>query len=228
LEIRRLNLIEGARKAEGLAVVIDVFRAFTTAAYVLANGAKSILPVGTVEDAFKLRELHPEWVLIGEEGGKKIEGFDYGNSPYDVSMVDFSGRTVVLRTGAGTQGVVNAHKADTILLGSFVMAGAIIKYIKKKKPDIVSLVAMGDKGVVPNEEDEGCAQYIERSLRRRDPDFGRIKRRISQAPSGRKFFDPTRPWFRENDFHLALELDKFDFLLIVERKDYLYVKKLML
>jgi 2-phosphosulfolactate phosphatase len=225
LEIRRLSLIEGARKAEGLAVVIDVFRAFTTAAHVMANGAKRILPVGTVEEAFELRKLHPEWVLIGEEEGKKVEGFDYGNSPYDISVINFSGKTIVQRTGAGTQGVVNARKADTILLGSFVMAGAIIKYIQKNRPDIVSMIAMGDRGVSPNIEDESCAEYIVEGLRGHSPNYGEIKRRISKDPSGRKFFDSARLWFRENDFHLALELDRFNFVLLVEREDYLYVKK---
>jgi 2-phosphosulfolactate phosphatase len=227
MEIRRLSLIEGAKRAEGLAVVIDVFRAFTTAAHVMANGAERILPVGTVEEAFELRRQHPDWVLMGEEGGKRVEGFDYGNSPYDASLADFSGRTVVQRTGAGTQGVVNARGADIILLGSFVMAGAIARFIKMTEPEVVSLVAMGDVGVQQNAEDEGCADYIEGCLRRKPPDFGEIRRSIRYAPSGRKFFDPSRPWFKEGDFHLALELDRFDFVLEVVRGRRLHVEKRM-
>lgn len=225
MEIRRLSLIEGAKKAEGLAVVIDAFRAFTTAAHVMANGAEQILPVGSVEEAFELRRQHPDWVLMGEEGGKRVEGFDFGNSPYDASLADFSMKTVVQRTGAGTQGVVNARRADNILLGSFVMAGAIVRFIKRAQPEVVSLVAMGDVGVEPNAEDEGCAEYIEGCLKGKPPDFEKIRKRIRDAPSWRKFFDPSRPWFRAVDLRLALELNRFDFVLEVVRGDWLYVRK---
>ena len=133
MEIIRLSLIEGSKKARGLTVVIDVFRAFTTAAFVMANGAKCIHPVGTLKEVFNLKRLHPDWILIGERGGKKVPGFDYGNSPYEVSSVDFTGRTVVQTTSAGTQGIVNAVDAEEIVLGSFVMADSIVEYIKKNK-----------------------------------------------------------------------------------------------
>ncbi len=225
MEIRRLSTVAGAREARGLAVIIDVFRAFTTAAHVMANGAEKIAPVLTVEESFRLKELHPDWIQIGEEGGFIVEGFDYGNSPYDASLADFSGRTVIQRTGAGTNGVVNARGAEERILGSFVMAEAIVRYIKRKDPDVVSLVAMGNVGVEPNEEDESCAEYIEGRLRGENPDFNEMKRRIRAAPSGAKFFDPTRPHFKEEDFHLALELDRFGFVLKVEAAEVPYVVK---
>ncbi len=225
MEIRRLSTVAGAREARGLAVIIDVFRAFTTAAHVMANGAERIAPVLTVEESFRLKALHPEWLQIGEEGGIMVEGFDYGNSPYDASLADFTGRTVIQRTGAGTNGVVNARGAEERVLGSFVMAEAIVRYIKKEDPDVVSLVAMGNVGVEPNEEDESCAEYIEGRLRGEKPDFNEMRRRIRAAPSGAKFFDPTRPQFREEDFHLALELDRFGFVLRVEAAEILYVMR---
>ena len=225
MEIRRLSTVAGAREARGLAVIIDVFRAFTTAAHVMANGAERIAPVLTVEESFRLKALHPEWLQIGEEGGIMVEGFDYGNSPYDASLADFTGRTVIQRTGAGTNGVVNARGAEERVLGSFVMAEAIVRYIKRKDPDVVSLVAMGNVGVEPNEEDESCAEYIEGRLRGEKPDFNEMRRRIRAAPSGAKFFDPARPQFREEDFHLALELDRFGFVLRVEAAEILYVMK---
>ena len=225
MEIRRLSTVAGAREARGLAVIIDVFRAFTTAAHVMANGAEKIAPVLTVEESFRLKALHPDWLQIGEERGIIVEGFDYGNSPYDASLADFSGRTVIQRTGAGTNGVVNARGAEERVLGSFVMAEAIVRYIKRKDPDVVSLVAMGNVGVEPNEEDESCAEYIEGRLRGEKPDFDEMRRRIRAAPSGAKFFDPARPQFREEDFHLALELDRFGFVLMVEAAEILYVMR---
>lgn len=223
MEIRRLSTVSGAREAKGLAVIIDVFRAFTTAAHVMANGAETIVPVLTVEESFELKRRHPDWIQIGERGGVRVEGFDYGNSPYEVSQADFTERTVIQTTGAGTQGVVNAAGADGVLLGSFVMAGAVARYIRRAGPDVVSLVAMGDVGVEPNEEDESCAEYIEGLLRGEEPDFGEMRRRIRASPSGAKFFDPARLQFSEEDFRLALELDRFDFVLRVVRGERLTV-----
>ena len=152
-----------------------------------------------------------------------VEGFDYRNSPYDASLADFTGRTVIQRTGAGTNGVVNARGAEERVLGSFVMAEAIVRYIKREDPDVVSLVAMGNVGVEPNEEDESCAEYIEGRLRREKPDLNEMKRRIRAAPSGAKFFDPASPQFREEAFHLAMELDRFGFVLRVEAEEVFYV-----
>lgn len=69
MEIRILQMLEGAKKAEGLTVVIDVFRAFSVACYAFANGASRIIPVGAIEDAYLLKEQHPDYILMGERGG---------------------------------------------------------------------------------------------------------------------------------------------------------------
>ena len=225
MEILRLSLVEGAKQARGLAVVIDVFRAFTTAAYVMANGADRIIPVGSLEEAFRLRKLNPGWLIMGERGGKKVEGFDYGNSPYEVSGVDFTGRTVVQTTSAGTRGIVNAAGADERLLGSFVMADAIVRYIKRRAPETVSLVAMGWGGKVRSPEDESLAEYIEKKLKSEEPDFQEMKRRIRGDPQGAKFFDAAQPEFVEGDFHCAMDLNRFGFCLRVAEEPQPYVVK---
>jgi len=225
MRIERYSLISGARRARGLAVVIDVFRAFTTATYVMANGAERIIPVGSLEETFELKRLHPDWVLMGERGGARVEGFDFGNSPFEIKSVDFTGKTVIQTTGAGTQGVVNAVRAEEILLGSFVIADAIVRYIRRAQPKVVSLVAMGSGGAEPSEEDELCARYIEKSLNGRMLDFNRIKRRVKASPSGAKFFDLSQPQYHEQDFYMALELSKFDFVLGVVKNDGLFVVK---
>ena len=58
-DIRRQRLLSGARETRGLAVVIDVFRAFSTAAYAVDRGA-TVMLVGSVEDAFALRRRWPK------------------------------------------------------------------------------------------------------------------------------------------------------------------------
>ena len=215
MEIKRLSLLEGAKRAKGTAVIIDVFRAFTTDAYVMANGAERILPVGGVDEALELRRKNPGWLVMGEVHGHKVPGFDYGNSPDEVSHVDFTGRTVIQRTSSGVQGILAASRAEDVLLGSFVLAEATVNYIRRKIPDVVSIVAMGWEGEHEAIEDELCAEYIESRLRGARPDFPEMARRIRADPQGAKFFDPTQTSFREGDFHAALSLDKFPFALRV-------------
>ena len=225
MEIRRLSTVEGARDARGLTVVIDVFRAFTTDAFVMANGAETIHPVLTVEEARELRRLHPDWLLMGEREGIKVEGFDYGNSPHEIRDVDFTGRTLIQTTGSGTRGIVNAVGADEIILGSFVMAGAIVEYIKEVDPDVVSLVAMGWNGNYPAIEDELCAEYLEGRLKGLHPNFSEMRGRIRADPQGAKFFDPSTLQFVEGDFHAAMDLDRFSFVLRVVKGEHLRVEK---
>ena len=217
--------MDGAKQAIGLTVVIDVFRAFTTDAYVLANGALCIFPVKTVEEAIKLKEQHPSWILMGERGGKKIPSFDYGNSPYIVKNVDFNGCKVIQTTSAGTQGLLNSYHAEEILPGSFVIADAIVNYIKMKDPKIVSIVAMGWEGKEMTPEDESLAEYIELKLKGEEPDFHSMKKRIRTHPQGAKFFDPMQSLFREGDFHCALDINRFNFCLKLVKSAQPYIIK---
>jgi 2-phosphosulfolactate phosphatase len=217
MEVRRLSLLEGAHRASGTAVIIDVFRAFTTAAFVMANGAETIIPVGTVEEALELRQRNPKWIVMGEVHGHKVSGFDYGNSPDEVSRVDFTGRTVIQRTSSGVQGILAASGTDEVLLGSFVTAEATIKYIKRKNPAVVSLVAMGWEGEYKAIEDELCAEYLEERLHVKHPDFANMTKRIRADPQGAKFFDPTQTSFRAGDYHAAMSLDRFSFALRVNK-----------
>ena len=160
MEIRILELIEGAKKAEGLTVIIDVFRAFSLECYLYARGASAVFPAGSVEEARHMKQVHPEYLLIGERWGRRCEGFDYGNSPSQTRDADLSGKKIVHTTSAGTQGIVNAVHAEEILTGSLVNARAVADYISRRQPETVSLVAMGNGGERTAREDVICARYI--------------------------------------------------------------------
>ena len=112
MNINILQLIDGAKKATGLTVVIDVFRAFTTACFIMNNGASAIYPVGSVSEAFRLKSEIPDSLLVGERNEVIVPGFDYGNSPANIEHIDFSGKNIIHTTSAGTQGIVNAVNAD--------------------------------------------------------------------------------------------------------------------
>lgn len=213
MNIKILQLIEGAKKAMGLTVIIDVFRAFTVEAWLINNGAKRIYPVGDKQIAYNLKEQNPDLVLIGERDGVMLKGFDFGNSPSQIENIDFSGKTVIHTTSAGTQGIANAVNAQEIITGSLVNAKAIARYIEKSGYTDISLVCMGLNGVRPIEEDTLCANYIksliEGSAINLAPEIEKLK-----STSGAKFFDKTQQSvFPERDFYLSTDADRFDFVL---------------
>lgn len=216
MHIQILELIEGAKKAKGLTVIIDVFRAMTVEAYVIQNGAKDLIPMGDIDAAYAYRDAHPGTILMGERGGAMCPGFDFGNSPSQVKNADFTGKTVVHTTSAGTQGVANAAFATEMLTGSLVNAKAIAEYIKGSGAEEVSLVCMGLAGKESTREDTLCAEYI-KSLVEGDPIDLTPGIAECKATSGAKFFVPGQSVFPEEDFWLSVEADKFDFVLRVEQ-----------
>lgn len=202
----------------GLAVIIDVFRAFSVACYCMGNGAEKIIPVADIGFAYKLKEKKPDYLLIGERQGKKQPGFDFGNSPASLENEDFTGKTVVQTTSAGTQGIVKAVNADQIIAASLVNAPAVVKYIRAEKPAVVSLVCMGNAGISTAEEDLLCAEYIKNSLENLPYNLQDGINRLKHS-NGRRFFDPANSgWAPERDFYLCTDLGRFDFVLRAEKK----------
>ena len=220
MNIRILQLVEGARQARGLTVIIDVFRAFTVEAWLSHNHAASILPVGDVQAALAYRNAHPGAILCGERGGRKIDGFDFGNSPASIRDTDFTGKTVVHTTSAGTQGIASAVGAQELVGASLVNAAAVARYIRRRNPEEVSLVCMGLAGERETDEDTLCARYIQSLLLDRPLDgmparIGRLRH-----TSGAKFFDPAQQEvFPREDFTLCTQLDRFSFVLCYSRED---------
>jgi 2-phosphosulfolactate phosphatase len=217
MNIKILHMIEGARKADGLTVIIDVFRAFSLACYLFEQGADKIIPVGDIELAYRLHAQNPDYILVGERNGRIQPGFDYGNSPSQILNIDFTGKTVIHTTSAGTQGIANAAGASEIITGSLVNAGAIVRYINRRKPGEVSLVCMGNAGKSMSEEDTFCAGYIKSSLEGKPYDMDRAIE-IMKETGGKKFFDPANSdWGPQSDFYLCTDINRFHFILKVEK-----------
>ncbi len=225
-KINILRLIDGAKQARGLTVIIDVFRAFSLECYLYDMGVKEIRPVGSIEEAFALNQHIPGSILIGERSGKKCEGFDFGNSPSTVDAAVAKNKVAIHTTSAGTQGIVNAISADEIITGSLVNAKAIADYIMKKQPQEVSLVCMGTAGLRSNPEDELCAEYI-KSLLEGCP-LSDIQQRVQdlQQNGGEHFFDPEKQdVFPEEDFWCCIQYDRFPFVIHVEKDKQGYITR---
>lgn len=219
MKIKILELIDGAKKAEGLTVIIDVFRAFTLETYLFAQGAEKIYPVGEMAEAFALKEQHPDWLLFGERGGEKVEGCDYGNSPSAIENIDFTGKTIIHSTSAGTQGIINATGADEIITACLTNARAVAEYIRARDPEVVSLVAMGNSGVRRANEDLLCAEYIQ-SILKNEPIAVTAAAEELKRNGGEHFFDENRQHiFPEADFYCSIKVDRFPFVIRIEKDE---------
>lgn len=212
MQVFLVHGLEGARQARGLAVVIDVFRAFTTACFVHAGGGE-ILAVAGEEDARALARKLPGSLLMGERDCVPLPGFDFGNSPALVEKQDFTGRTVVFTTSAGTQGLAAASGAAEIITGSFANAGAVVEHIRARKPEVVTIVALGESGLLPSPEDSMCGIYLKNELEGFPNSFETLARYLRTAPSAEKFLDPGKDYAPARDLDLCLDLNRFDFVL---------------
>jgi 2-phosphosulfolactate phosphatase len=224
VEINQLPL-KKCHEATGTVVVIDVLRAFTTSAFAFAAGAEEIILVSTVEEAFELKAAIPEVLLMGEVKGLPVAGFDFGNSPAAIKEQHLRGRRMILRTSAGTQGVVRSEKAGTLLASSLVCAGATANYIQKLAPEEVTFVITGSHAEDGGKEDKACADYISTMLLGNEVNRATFVQRVRGSAAGRKFLDPTEVKFPIEDLECACDVDRFGYPMVVERRCDLLVLK---
>jgi 2-phosphosulfolactate phosphatase len=209
--------VAGARDARGIAVVIDVFRAFSVAAFAFDAGASRVLPVAEIEEAKALGRRFAGAVLAGERHARRLPGFDIGNSPTEVRAIALRGRVLVHTTHAGTQGLVNAVAADEVLTGAFVNISAVCRYISARAPQRVSLVRMGHEARERCAEDDLYAECLRALLLGQPAPLGEVRERLRDAPAAVKFFDPACDWAPRDDFEYCTDVDRFDFVLRLKR-----------
>ena len=225
MEIRLGSLVRDAKEAEGTTIIVDVFRAFTTAAIAFDRGADRIVLVAEVEEALDLYCRGVGDLTMGEVDGKRPVGFYYGNSPYELSQADLAGRTVVQSTRAGTVGVAAATRAESVYLGSFVVAEATARAVCQDNPSLVCIIAMGDRGAFRSDEDEQCALYLRNLLEGRKPDAEAVRSLVMQGGQTQKFFDEEQPHYHPEDVELALQVDRFPFAMRISREGGLLVAR---
>jgi 2-phosphosulfolactate phosphatase len=225
------RLYNGALAARGVAVIIDVFRAFTCAPLLFSMGVEKLFLIATPEQAFALKEKDRDLILVGEVSGIPIKGFDFGNSPSEILRKGpefFEGRTVLQRTSSGVQGALLAlDAADEVLLGSYALAGSTVKYLLSKKPEIVSLVAMGWelKEIAP--EDEWCVRYLSHLLGNGSYDHNEALREIVFHKTTQRFLRREETYFPPEDPLICLQRDVYDFALrAVKQADRVEVHKI--
>ena len=216
MEVVLESLLEGARRATGTVAIIDVLRAFTTAAVAFANGANRIILVGTVEEALSLRERGLGQICMGEMRGRATPEFDFGNSQFELLRADLRDKTIIQRTSAGTQGIVAAPLAERLYAASLVTASATARAMAAGASKRVTLVAMGKETIARTDEDELCALHLRNLLEGRQGDAQAVRQLILAGGEAVGFRDLKHPHLLPGDLDIALDVDRYDFAIRVD------------
>ncbi|MFG2433563.1 2-phosphosulfolactate phosphatase [Streptomyces sp. NPDC048508] len=202
-----------------VAVVVDVMRAFTVAAWAFAQGAEKIVLAESLDETLVLKARHPGWTALKD--GPPAPGFDAVNSPGMLRSVDLGGRTVVQKTTAGTVGALAVKEASLVLCAGFVVAEATARLLRMRAPDQVTFVVTGEDGCA--DEDLACAQYIARRATEVDTDAASFLRRAGGSRAAAELAQGVRQGVHPDDVALCLELDRFPFAMVATLEDQLMV-----
>jgi 2-phosphosulfolactate phosphatase len=206
----------------GAVVVVDVIRAFSTAAYAFGSGAEAIYLVSGVDEALAFKAAHPGSLAMGEDHGRRPEGFDFPNSPVAVASADLAGRTLVQRTSAGTQGVVSATSATRLWAASLACASATAAAVDASMLGDPTYVITGrfpdqpDKG----EDDVLTAEFIERARLGLPLDRAETTSWLLQSDQARGTLRLGPEHCDPADIEFCARVDAFDFAMEVVRDEF--------
>ncbi|WP_318536233.1 2-phosphosulfolactate phosphatase [Streptomyces glaucescens] len=193
-----------------VAVVVDVMRAFTVAAWAFAQGAERIVLAESLDEALALKARHPDWAALKD--GPPAPGFDMVNSPGLLRSADLRGRTVVQKTTAGTVGALAVKDASLVLCAGFVVAEATARLLRTRRSSGVTFVVTGEDGQA--EEDLACAQYIARRATEAGTDATAFLRRAAGSRAAAELAQGVRQGAHPDDVALCLEVDRFPFAMV--------------
>lgn len=219
VRVEKRFLLEGAASARGLTVIIDVFRAFTTACYLMEGEPRDYFLVGDSAAAARLAATVAAPFLVGKPELGAALRYDIPSSPTRARGQPVAGRTIIHRTGAGARGILRAVAATELIAASLVNLDAIVRYLRARaRPeDLITLVCMGHEGETPSDEDELCADAIAAGLRGEPFDLAPRARDLREGP-GRYFFTDAQDEYPSEDFARCTAPAHHDFVLRAERR----------
>ena len=218
-----IKLFQGRTPAEncqGITVIIDVIRAFTACHAAFESGVKQILLARNIDDAFTLKQnIAGDVYLAGEINALPIEGFDFGNSPNELTQASLTGASLVLKTTNGVEAALNSQGDKAVLVAAYANAKATVNYIKAQLSsndyDQIQLVASHPTG----DEDLACAEYMRDlltdKLSNNDLVEKSIESRIVNCENAKKFFDTKQPLLSPKDIEFCARIPKKQFIMPV-------------
>jgi len=212
MKINKITL-DQCEGIKGMVVVIDVIRAFTTAAFAFSAGVDKIYLVSTVEEAFALHHKISNSLLIGEVEGEPVEGFHYRNSPSQINKISLSGKKLIMRTSNGSQGIAKSKVADQLLACSFTNAHATLEYIRQINPNKLTFVITNQNN---GDEDLALADYLEEKLTKdNDILISPFLERVKKSKLGSLLQRNESLFYPSSDLESVLMVNKFSFAMKV-------------
>jgi len=150
-----------------IVVVVDIFRATSCMTTAFAHGVEAIIPVAKLDECLALRS--EDTFTAGERDGKKVDGFDFGNSPFEYMAPNLRGKRIAFTTTNGTQAIVKSLGAKQIIVGSFLNISAVTNFIQQNS-DSVLVVCAGWKGKVNLEDTLFAGALVENLKGNIEPD----------------------------------------------------------
>jgi 2-phosphosulfolactate phosphatase len=203
--------------AGAVVVVIDVIRAFTTAAVAFDRGATDILCTPTASSARDLKGAHPDRLLIGEERGLKPEDFDFDNSPFEMSEACLGGRGLIQATSNGTRGLVRVTGAAALLAASAANVSATAQWIDRHRPGAACFIVCTGRTA----EDWACARHLRKLIGGREPSGDDLLAGLALGASEHTRAYEDRPGPDRlglaRDLEFCRDVDRFAFAMVAER-----------
>ncbi|MFK7905949.1 MAG: 2-phosphosulfolactate phosphatase [Chitinophagales bacterium] len=216
----KINIVQGndvSLPTADVNIIIDVLRAFTTTFFAFQKGVKEIYLVNETGEGLRLKNQLNNALVAGEIGGYKIEGFDLGNSPSEMSAAELQDKVLILKTSNGVKATLNSLNANAVFVTGWVNVDRLIHFlqseIKKGKVQHINIVASDPI----SDDDFACAEYIvSHLLDQQKIDKTNCTIRIKNSKAAEKFLDDSRVEFSAIDLDLALSNQSSNFLMKVE------------
>lgn len=208
------------QKQPDATIVIDVFRAFSAACYILAGSPASYFLATNTSTIMRLANKFSDAILVGKpEIGCELQ-YDVPNSPTRIKALDLKNRVILHRTEAGAKGVMRAleDSKSLVFAASFLNADATVKELKRLKISNIKLQPMGHEGKTPTLEDDVCAQYIEALFDGKVIDVNEYYAEI-RNDAGKYFFQDDQWQYPSQDFDCCLQLKLCQFAIQAVREE---------
>lgn len=205
-------------------VIIDIFRASTSIAAALDSGAREVYVAGSMNEADALkRRIGGDVVLAGERGGLRIDGYDLGNSPREMTPETVADRAVIFNSTNGTKLLRRFADFPHVAVGSFVCLSAVIAYLRQFDTDPI-LCCAGQVGRFSTEDTLAAGHIISRLGQPEDDldDASLFARRMVEMAG-----DRWRGWAKNSSHGQLLTslglADDLDFCLTIDKYDFVPV-----
>jgi 2-phosphosulfolactate phosphatase len=219
--------IEQCPDIRGVAVVLDVLRAFTTAAWAFELGAERIILSDDLDEALLLKSRFPGSLAL--QDSRPLPGFELSNSPIQLREHDLRGCTIIQKTTHGTMGAVAARHAEHLFCAGFSVANATASAIGSLAVREAYFVVTGENGAA--DEDRACAEYIAALVDDPRTDATPFVHRVAASSTAARLAESVREGQRGillGDIDAAMEVDRFNFVMRAKEEAFAVERLLIL